>query len=525
MMGPSTASVTLIDIVFIALLFLGVLCCGAIGIFRILVSSGDIARNKGFWFALILCFAAFIFRLEAPSKIHVDFYGYSTVAQNIFYHGLAASTIKGSVLCPEAYSLPWRPLGYAFLLVLGYCLTGHTVQAPFLINILFGFLSVGVVYRIAWLIYRDNVIVACSAAVLAFLPLHIEFSGVLTPDIPGFFFFLMSIMFFGEWFSRRWMILVYAAIFSGCYSVYIKPEYGILFLAEVFLFLRIVGKRSVLEAKQRNEIIYICACLLLPLAIMIPRFIAGECMNANGAFFSLEHMKDHLWPNVTYLFNNNLGWISSGLFLLGCTNILLKSRDKIGLWLLTWYLFGLLLLSGYFAGCMVERDLGRHFLFIALPFILIAGWGWGSILCQFRYKAVFTVICLAVFFVNCDNLVHQWEDSRGRQVAIMGNGLMRQQWEFYRRVSLKIPGDAYIICPSFPWQLLIYKTNKVLLASLFTNGDMPHRVVYLKGINYFGDQEDVYRQILTFYRCQSILKMPVTGPSSVLEADFCERSR
>jgi hypothetical protein len=107
----------------------------------------------------------------------------------------------------------------------------------------------------------------------------------------------------------------------------------------------------------------------------------------------------------------------------------------------------------------------------------------------------------------------------------MGTDLMRQEWGFFRRVCLKAPEDAYIICPSFPWQLLIYKTNKVLLADLFTGGDMPNRIVYLKGIKNFGDQGEVYRRVLTFYRCQSILKMSPIGSASAFEADFCERKR
>ncbi|MBF0570311.1 MAG: glycosyltransferase family 39 protein [Candidatus Omnitrophica bacterium] len=516
---------TSLNIIFIVCLFLGVLCCGTIAIFRILGPSGNITRHKGFWPALILCLAALLSRIEAPPQMHVDFYGYDTVAQNILYHGLPAATIKGSVLCPEVFSLPWRPLGYSLLLAMGYCVTGSTKVAPFLINILLGFLSVGLLYRIAWLFFRDNVVAACAAAILAFLPLHIKYSAVLTADVAGLFFFLMSVMFFGEWIYRRWEILAYAAIFSGCFSVYVKPEYGIIFLIGFCLFLKFNEKQGSLKTKQCHDVIYICSCLLLPLIIMVPRLIAGECLNARGAFFSLGHMKDHLWPNIIYIFGGDFGYISSGLFIFGITHILLKKRDNIGHWLLIWYLFGLLLISGYFAGSMNELSLGRHFFLIILPFILVAGWGWGCILRQFRNKTLFIAVCLAVLVMNGIKIAERWNGFRDRQAVLMGTDLMRQQWEFFHRVALKAPEDAYTICPSFPWQLLVSKTNKVIFSGLFSKGDMPDKIVYLKGIEYFGDQEETHKRILEFYRCKPLLKMPLTNSTSILEADFCERKK
>lgn len=152
--------------------------------------------------AAILLLAAGLrsFNLNFPSI------GYHNLNENEYL--LAAQEMKrtGSyftekIYCYNIFQKPpdgyrHRPALIPYQILLAWKLLDENLWGPRLLNVLFGVLSVLVLYHISRLLFKDEVRALSAGLLLAIMPLAVFFSRNLQPESPAFFFMVISNLFY-----------------------------------------------------------------------------------------------------------------------------------------------------------------------------------------------------------------------------------------------------------------------------------------------------------------------------------------
>ena len=520
----------LLSVIFLGILFFGVVGTSVAGLVCLSAGTEPLSRNKGFWWACGICVVGFILRMWIePHRfiVYCDEFDYVNVAGNILLKGHLATTVKGGFLAPEVVAHAHRPGAYSFLLAVLYTMGLDRISAGFLLNTVLGTASIALIYRVAWLFFRDHAVAAWSAASLAFLPVHIQYSTDAHTNVPAIFFLLLSLFFLAEYHDRGRKVLLWAGLLAGCFSAYIRPECGLFLVVGLVIWLGplSVGNRAL--QRQRFDIIFFVGCLLLPLLVQLPQAITFESESAGRSFVSVHFFLLHVGSNLRYLFlSSNPGILTGVLFLTGAV-IGLRRKEPAVTWLLLWAVAGFILASSYFAGSFFDHSLERHILLFMPPFVWLAGLGMGW-LCGKAGRGSVYLSGVFVFFLVLsvagrvvDHLA--WTDMKHR--AEIRGVTFSDDIVLMKKVGPLIPEDAYVVhyCPSF---IMTMSPSKALGTPLFLKDDMPQRIVLFKGYQWYTDpsvRRYLEEAVAANYTCEQLTKAPVLDAGVVFSADLCQR--
>lgn len=125
---------------------------------------------------------------------------------------------------------------------------GHNMWAPRLFNVIFGALSILIIYAITNLLFNNITLSLFSAFLLAIMPLSVFFSRNLQPEGPAFFFMLLGNLFYLR-FCRR---LKKSNFFWGGICFSIAWVYKSTFIFGIIPFLICFDFKQILKKKNIN---------------------------------------------------------------------------------------------------------------------------------------------------------------------------------------------------------------------------------------------------------------------------------
>lgn len=96
---------------------------------------------------------------------------------------------------PKVKLFPQVPL-IPYQILLSWRLFGENLWGPRLLNVVFGVLSILVVYFIGRLLFKGAVLSLCCAFFLSIMPLAVFYSRNIQPESPGFFFMVAANLFY-----------------------------------------------------------------------------------------------------------------------------------------------------------------------------------------------------------------------------------------------------------------------------------------------------------------------------------------
>jgi hypothetical protein len=522
-------------LIFLAILLVAVISGSVIAGLRLARRSSGMGRGAAVLLILV-CGAGFVLRMWGvphTQRVVRDEFQYLSVAQNIFYHGQATIILRGDKYHPEETVRQTRLPGQAMLLAATYAVTGESPRNAFVLNLILGVLSIGLIYRIGWLMFQDHMAAIGAAAALAFLPLPISYSACASADVPAFFFFLLALMFGLEWWRSRDKVVLYTAIGAACYAVYVKPEYFLLLAGGVAVLFRVMRSHGRMDRRVYSDIMFSTLCLLAPVLLSMPLVIRGENHNGGGLLFSFHYVLDHWRGNLKFLGGRGGGSVVlTLLFLVGSIQALRRRDRPFMAWALGWFILGFVIISGYFAGSLMEKSHARYFFLVLVPYLLLSAGGISLVLSKVKkigpilvlvllgILGVDTVQALGMenFFLKCSpGAIRTME--REIQCAntdiVEHKAFLRVDGVLLRHAAERIPADAYIV-HAVPEFVTVVSDKKVIPFSEFLAGDRPRRIVYLEGEAMVPHDQ---------YACRDILRSPVGIDGATRAVRLCEKAR
>lgn len=512
-----------IVLVWVAFVFFGAIFFVSVSILQ-LFQNKKIGLDKGFLLSLSACLVAAALCIAVwPPLHHVydDELDYISQSVNILGSGKANIILKGSRLQPEAFDA-WTANtkfpGFAWLEAITLFLTGNFEHSYFILNIILGTLSVAVVYRIAWLLTASHTVAWWSAIFMACLPARISYSMSAASDIAGLFFLLLFFLFIAEYRIRPSNTVLYAALFSGVYSICIRPLHGIFVVLGLAAALHIYRREGRLDKRSHSQMLLSAVCLFLPVLIGVPFMVLSD---SKAGAYSPSFMFKNFYTSISYLFDYKQNTLLTTLAASAAViwNIFHK-KDSLVFALAGWFLAGLLIISAFCAGGISYPGAAysdRYILSFALPFVLLAGRGVVDIVAMGRFRFL-SGIFFIILVVNASYTSHNL-------AAITKEGAYYKKTLLLERVSRIIPDDAYIIeeCAA----LVAAKTpRRSVQTTLFLKGDHPGKVVFLKGIY---DLTDAHRTVLVKrilraeYNCRPLAGSPFQGSGLSAMPLLCTR--
>jgi hypothetical protein len=246
-----------------------------------------------------------------------------------------------------------------------------------LTNVIFGVASVGLTFLIANNVVGNRWAALFAALFFASINPHIEFSALITPDVPAVFFVLaatfLSLRFLDTYETK---FLIFSLVCVGC-AIATKYNSGLVLLMPVLAVVVVYFKSRQSKSRQSFNARWWLYLLLVPIVtffVCMPFALLDSASFLSGLGFELRHYKIHghgpfsSIPGIRHIkFQANqiygqigfLGALGAALGLLACVK-----RPKL--------LFVLLLpLAHFFYMTTMKVNFHRNFLVI-YPFIAVS---------------------------------------------------------------------------------------------------------------------------------------------------------
>ncbi|MFH1593302.1 MAG: glycosyltransferase family 39 protein [Candidatus Omnitrophota bacterium] len=141
-----------------------------------------------------------------------------------FYNAFEKEPIMN--LYPQPALVPYQ-------ILISWRLLGENMWGPRLFNVIFGVLSIFVMYHLALLLFRNTALALFSALLLSIMPLAVFFSRNIQPESPAFFFMILGSMFYVKFITtmKRYDLFLGSLAFSVAWL------YKFSFLIGVFPFI------------------------------------------------------------------------------------------------------------------------------------------------------------------------------------------------------------------------------------------------------------------------------------------------
>jgi 4-amino-4-deoxy-L-arabinose transferase-like glycosyltransferase len=158
---------------------------------------------------------------------------------------------------PEMKIYPQLPL-VSYQTLIAWKILGDNLWGPRLFNVLFGVMSILVIYRIGGLVFQGRGAALFCAFLLAVMPLAVFFSRNLQPESPAFFFMLLGNLFYLKFIAT---LKKYNLILGGL-SFSLACIYKLNFLFGAIPFIFCFPFKTLFKEKKE---FFRCAFILLPI--------------------------------------------------------------------------------------------------------------------------------------------------------------------------------------------------------------------------------------------------------------------
>lgn len=228
----------------------------------------------------------------------------------------------------------------SYQILLAWKLLGENLWAPRLINILFGVLSILVLYLIAQQLFNKRNLSLFCALQLAIMPLAVFFSRNLQPESPGFFFMLLGSLFYLYFArSKKSHALLLGGVFI-CVSWAYRPNFLIGLLPCVFCFpLRDIVRKN---GPLLKHLFFFCLPFLSLLVLVSwLKFAQVIRVEALAPFFLFEIFTPSYWSNygapiIWYVGGENYTLIFAMMALLGIVYALIRAQALVDRYCIGW---------------------------------------------------------------------------------------------------------------------------------------------------------------------------------------------
>lgn len=298
------------------------------------------------------------------------------------YVKLAEDVYKG-----EGYKVSYAP-GLPFLIYMFFLVLGPTHTAARLVDPVFGFLTVLVLYFFAKTLYNKRVGIV-SAIFLLLSPSFLLLSNRILTEIPFLFFFTFSLYTFylGCEKNRKWLFVFG---FLTAITFLVRFFHGLFVIPVCVFYLFIKNKLKIILSKE----IFISALIFL---ITLTPYLYNNYLTYGNPFHSVLESG----VNVTLLPQENLPYKIYITQLPSITGILLpfsilgfwtaiKRKNKAGIWLFISLLFL------YFVMFLIPVRHIRYVFYTTVMFSIISAY----FVCEIKNKKIFWFLLITILLIN-----------------------------------------------------------------------------------------------------------------------------
>ena len=229
---------------------------------------------------MTFCFLVLVYKLDAVPPYHAD--------EN-FYVESSLRMVKSDDYITPVYHEKKRfakPILYYWMVASSYKIFDISLTSARLPSVLFGTLSVGLVFLLGCRLF-DRRVGLFSAFILPSIYLHFQISRWSTTDMALSFFVVLSIYFFVLFYKSEYRKFLFAYLF------YISMGLGFMVkgpLAILIPFLTVIGYLIITKKKNSFKDLYFIQGLIILAIIILPWFIAMFWMHG-------DEFKNHIVGN------------------------------------------------------------------------------------------------------------------------------------------------------------------------------------------------------------------------------------
>lgn len=354
--------------------------------------------KKNAWMIILIIFIlAFAVREIVPPKTTRLFFDediYLDMAKQIVTSAKSCLCDYGNKTeCFNCELMKW-PVGHPFLISIPFLIFGYSDLVASHFMILLSSLSVVFVFLSAYLLFEDKRIAIFSSLVLALLPVHILWSVTSSADVT-FSFFTSLVLFFSILSSKSNDLRIHAiALLALSLAVQAKTESIV--LIPLYFITQIIMKRDYLKlvGKWSYTLMVVASILLMSIYFIHTLYFGRtDTWGSSGEKFGIEYMRSNLVSNLSYWFEayavtEKGAYDGKQLYqpimftivaLIGLV-ALIKNNPRKFLLLSSWFGALFLLYLSFYAGSIYYGVDVRYVLPQYIPFSLICGFGFFSIL-------------------------------------------------------------------------------------------------------------------------------------------------
>lgn len=231
-----------------------------------------------------------------------------------------------------------QPALVSYQTLLAWRIFGENIWSPRLINVLFGVLSILIIYLMGLLLFNNRAVSFFCAFLLAIMPLGVFFSRNLQPESPAFFFMLL-----GNFFYLRYCASAKKNnLFLAGFAVFIAWLYKFNFIIGALPVLLCLSLKT--KFADKKEGLKSVALLLLPYVLILT---AIGLLKSAGLWthhyklrlleiFNFSYWREHFTAIAWYIREENFTFIYSLLASCGMVLALFKRESLLDRFLLGW---------------------------------------------------------------------------------------------------------------------------------------------------------------------------------------------
>jgi 4-amino-4-deoxy-L-arabinose transferase-like glycosyltransferase len=295
--------------------------------------------------------------------------------------------------CFKCELMKW-PVGHPFLLSLPFLIFGSSDIVASHFMIFLSSLSVIFIFLSSYLIFENKKIAFFSSLVLSLLPVHILWSVTSSADVT-FAFFTSLTLFFSILSAKSNNLKIHIiSLLALALAVQAKTE-GVILLPLCFFSQVLLNSKYSKLLKNKLYVLAIISSFLLMSIYFIHFFYSSrtDTWGSSGEKISIIYLKNNFFDNLEYWFEINKVK-SSGVYegkqlyhplfftlisIFGLIS-LFKKNLKIFILLSTWFGLLFLLYASFYAGSVYYGVDVRYVLPQYIPFSILCGFGFFSIL-------------------------------------------------------------------------------------------------------------------------------------------------
>ncbi len=440
--------------------------------FRFIISAFKGIKRKA-WVALlaviVLGLAVRLFIIPHTHQVYFDEFDHINVAENILFADKFSGCAAGTFDHCQSYNLiPWLP-GYHTFLSLIFSLFGNSEGVAFNTNAVIGSLSIGLVFLLVFLVYKDLRLGLVASFLFSFIPVHLKFSGTNSLEILSLFFLLLAMILFELYAQKRKFSLFLLFLAVVLYTLHIRPENSLLILFFPVYWWFKPRHEPVKVFTSRDFIaLFIFLVALCPLAILLFRINSTfDAIGWNEPFLTkLLNIKSNFVPNLRFFIDPAFNSIIFFIFCLsGSLRLYFNARRQLWVYTLFFLLF-FFTYSSYMNGNLLRGDSSRYSLILYIPLIFIAVNGIKFILEKVRINKGILIFLIVIIFLASLAPAKKFVFAKNEQ-----NGFS-SEYEFILSMADKLPGQTYIIS---------YSTSAII-SSIHKKAIMPDEFMRQKNI-------------------------------------------